>query len=217
MVWASNLVANLKAKNVKIETMKITILITVLLAINAIGQIKQEKVPGLNIITSDTISIKKTDFQIIYANKYKYTNKKKPAYFLNEKLVSQNFVLNLEPNDIIECKVDKEEIEIEGVKYYGQIRIRTKDTNYEPKLISLNNLKIKHIDLKEGPTIFQIDNLIINEDYDKYFVDENRILRIVVDEFDNSNEKLKFNIVKIYTKSEENIKASKKVILRGEG
>lgn len=203
-------------KKRKIETMKITIITTLLLTINAIGQIEPQKVVGLNIETSNKISDKNTAIQVIYTKKNNHLNKKKPAYFLNEKLISENVVYFLDPKDITECKVDKNDIVIENVKYNGQIKIKTKDNNYQPKLISLNDLKIKYIDQNGNSTVFQIDNLIINDDYEKYLVDENHILRIVVDEFENSNEKLKFNIIKIYTRSEENIKASKQILIRGE-
>ena len=196
--------------------MKITIITTLLLTINAIGQIEPQKVVGLNIETSNKISDKNTAIQVIYTKKNNHLNKKKPAYFLNEKLISENVVYFLDPKDITECKVDKNDIVIENVKYNGQIKIKTKDNNYQPKLISLNDLKIKYIDQNGNSTVFQIDNLIINDDYEKYLVDENHILRIVVDEFENSNEKLKFNIIKIYTRSEENIKASKQILIRGE-
>jgi len=195
--------------------MKITIIITVLLTIKAIGQIKPENITGLNIETSNNISEKNTDIQVIYAKKSKYLNNKKSAYFLNGKLVSEEFFSNLKSQDIIDLKVDKSDIEIENVKYYAQIKITTKDNYYAPKLISLNDLKVKYIDVKEKSTVFQIDNQIINGDYEKYLVDENHILRIVVDVFENANENVKFNIVKIFTKSKENIEASKRVIIRG--
>ena len=74
---------------------------------------------------------------------------------------------------------------------------------------------MKYTSIKENSTIFKIDNEIINADYDNYVIDENYILKINVEKFENSEEKLKFNIVNLITKTEENIKKSKEIIIRG--
>ena len=55
----------------------------------------------------------------------------------------------------------------------------------------------------------------MNVDYDKYLVDENYILSIVVEKFENQNEKLNLNFIKLVTKSEENMKKSKEIRIRG--
>ena len=82
-------------------------------------------------------------------------------------------------------------------------------------LISLNDLKSKYTNLKNTPTIFMIDNEIINGDYDKYIVDENYLLRISIETIENRKEKLHFNLIQILTKTEENIRKSKEIIIRG--
>jgi hypothetical protein len=60
-----------------------------------------------------------------------------------------------------------------------------------------------------------IDNEIINGDYDKCIVDENYLLRISIEKVENRKEKLHFNLIQILTKSEENIKKSKEIRIRG--
>jgi hypothetical protein len=60
-----------------------------------------------------------------------------------------------------------------------------------------------------------IDGNVINADYDKYMVDENYILQIIVDEVKNEKEKIDFELIKLLTRSEPNIKKSKEIRIRG--
>jgi len=56
---------------------------------------------------------------------------------------------------------------------------------------------------------------VIDGDYDKYIVDENYILQINVEKVENKAENLEFYLVKLLTRTEENIKEFKKIYLRG--
>ena len=51
--------------------------------------------------------------------------------------------------------------------------------------------------------------------YDNFIVDEKYILKIIVENYENKEEKLKVCFVNLITKSEENIKKSKEILLRG--
>lgn len=73
----------------------------------------------------------------------------------------------------------------------------------------MNNLKLKYTNVKDNSTIFKIDDEIINADYENYLVDEKYILRIIVEKFENKN------IINLTTKTPENIKKSKEIIIRG--
>ena len=185
---------------------------SILLSINSFGQIKTEKVNGLKITNQITVSENDTIIKVVYKNEIK--NDKKPAYFINGKLANESIIRCINPNEIETVNVEKENIEIENVKYYGKLYIVTKST-YKPKFISLNNLKLKYTNIKENSIIVQIDDEIMNVDYDKYLVDENYILSIVVEKFENQNEKLNLNFIKLVTKSEENMKKSKEIRIRG--
>ena len=193
--------------------MKKTLLIAILfIAINCFGQVKSEKVNGLKITNAEISVEKDTIIKVVYKNQIE--NNKKPAYFINEKLVNESILKTLNPNEIASVKVEKNEIEINNVKYYGKLIIETK-SNYNPKLISLNNLKAKYTNLKENPIIFKIDNEIVNANYDNFMVDEKFILKIIVENYQNKEEKLNLSFVNLITKSEENIKKSKEIIIRG--
>jgi hypothetical protein len=60
-----------------------------------------------------------------------------------------------------------------------------------------------------------IDGDIVNADYDNYVIDENNLLTIIVDKFQNAKESIDFGLIKLLTKSEENIKKRGQIILRG--
>ena len=187
-------------------------IVSILLSINSFGQIKTEKVNGLKITNQVTVFDNDTIIKVIYKNEIK--NDKKPAYFINGKLANESILRSINPNEIETVNVEKENIEIENVKYYGKLYIVTKST-YKPKFISLNNLKFKYTNIKDNSTIFKIDDELINADYENNLVDENYILKIIVEKFENKNEKLNINFINLITKSEENIKKSKEIIIRG--
>ena len=191
---------------------KILFIATMLLSINSFGQKLTGKVPGLRITNQEIASENDTIINIVY--KTAIENNKKPAYFINGILINEGILRTINPNDIATVNVEKENIEIENVKYYGKLYIVTKST-YKPKFISLNNLKLKYTNLKDNSTIFQIDNEIINANYESYLVDENYILKIIVEKFENKKEKLNVNFIRLITKTEENIKKSKEIIIRG--
>jgi hypothetical protein len=100
--------------------------------------------------------------------------------------------------------------------YYGQIHITTKNS-YNPKIISLTELKEKYTNLKSEPTIFIIDGEIITSDYDEYVVDENLLWRIYIDKVENEKENIDLKFIKLLTKSEENLKKPAEIRIRGTG
>ena len=185
---------------------------TLFIAINCFGQVKSEKVNGLKIINTEISSENDTIINVVY--KKKKENNKNPAYFINGKLINESVLKILNPNEIASVKVEKNDIEIDNVKYYGKILIETK-SNYNPKFISLNNLKAKYTNLKKNSTIFKIDNEIVNANYDSFIVDEKFILKIVIENYENKEDKLNVYFVNLITKSEENIKKSKEILIRG--
>jgi hypothetical protein len=185
---------------------------TLLLVTNTFGQKLTGKVTGLTVKNHEIVSENATIIKVIYKNEIE--DKKKPAYFINGKLTNESVLKTINPNEIETLTVEKENIEIENVKYYGKLYIVTKLT-YQPKFISLNNLKLKYTNVKDNSTIFKIDDEIINADYENYLVDEKYILRIIVEKFENKNENLNVNIINLTTKTPKNIKKSKEIIIRG--
>jgi hypothetical protein len=150
--------------------------------------------------------------KVVYADKESQVNK--PAYFLNGKLVSETLLTSINPDQIETINVVKDKIQIDNIIYYGQIHIKTK-SSYTPVLISLTDLKNKYTNMKDKPVVFMIDGGIINADYDRYIVDENNLLTIIVDKIENTKEKIDLGLIKLLTKSDVNIKKSKEIRIRG--
>jgi hypothetical protein len=176
--------------------------------INAFGQITPVKVP---LVSRNTQPKSLNDNKVSYVGS---NNSESPACYLNGQLLSETILKTLNPEEIESIHVSHQETVVDSQKYHGQIFIVTK-REYVPNLISLNGLKSKYIYLKNEPTIFMINDEIIKEDYDKCKVDENYLLNISIQKIDIDKEKLHFNFIKILTKTEENIKKSKEIYIRG--
>lgn len=103
------------------------------------GQTPPNKTSGL-IINSGKGLQRDTSLKVVYANKE--SNIKKPAYFLNDKLVSETLMGTLNPELIDNINVVNVNIQIDSIQYFGQIHIKTKSC-YNPKLISEHSNKSK--------------------------------------------------------------------------
>lgn len=110
--------------------------------------------------------------------------------------------------------VENKEIKLNGITYYGKISIKTK-AGYEPQFISLNNIKLQHTLIRNEPVLFMIDDEFVKEDYDQYLVDLKYILKIIIDKIDLPDNKHPVNVIRLLTRSEENIRKSKEIHLRG--
>lgn len=143
-------------------------------------------------------------------------NDKEPAYFINGKFVG-NLTFTLDPNMIENFNVVKNDTFLNNRKYYGEVYIKTKsEFKLKLKLISLTSLKDKYTNLGNRPVVFMINGNIINSDYDKYFIDENYLLQIIVDKIKNEKENIDLSLIKLLTKNEEkNIKQSEEIRIRG--
>jgi len=195
--------------NYKIGCMKqFLFLTTIFLTTTTFGQITDNKA---SYVTGDTENSRETDttFRVIYADKDKLNQR--PAYFINGQFVMNQ---NINPNNIANIEIHKADTLIDNKLFHGQIYIKTKE-GYTPKLISLTELKNKYTNLEGKSVIFMIDNDIVNEDYDKYMVDENHLLTIIVDKIQNTKERVDLGLIKLLTKTEDNIKDRNRIIIRG--
>lgn len=160
------------------------------------------KMPNL---ANDTIP------QVFYIDQNK--SNRDAAIVINGTLANQAVMETLESKMIDSVQVDKKEFEIDGKKYYGKIRIQMKP-GYRPNYITLNALREKYLNKDQRPAIFFIDEKLVTGNYNDFLVDEKYILKIVVEPIENSEEKLGLNVVRLVTKTEENIRKSKQIILR---
>jgi len=185
------------------------------LSLSANGQIKciEGKPAEVSVNTTKPKKVKKEKYpKVIYIDVNARDNQ--PAYYLNGKLSNMTILNTIEPDLVKSIDVVKEKKEINGRSYYGQIYIKM-ERDYKPKLISLTDLKLKYTSLKIEPSIFVIDNVIINNNYDEYKVDEKCVLKIEVETFDNQEENLKFNIIRLMTRRSGQINKSNEIRIRG--
>ena len=133
----------------------------------------------------------------------------KIAYFLNGHfMVTEPSLVNLSLVENIHGV--SSDTTINNVIYNYQFFLTTKSYYYyNPKPISLTDLKNRFTNLKDKPVIFMYDGEILKCDYDNFMVDENNLLTIIVDKYQNSKESLDLGLIKLLTKSEENIKQRK--------
>jgi TonB family protein len=146
--------------------------------------------------------------------KVKYISKdvdKRPIYFINGKIQTYQTIIPIDPAIIDNVRVEKEELEIEGKKYYGQIFINLKN-EFNFRLISLVDLAKKHTNIENGLTVFMIDDELIKGDYEQYLVDVKYLLQIIVDTTNREGQSI--NVVRLLTKTKENIVNSKKTRIR---
>lgn len=155
---------------------------------------------------------KDSTVRVIYANNLH--KGQEPAWYINGKFIGGGGLATLSPDMIDNINILKDDVQIDNIKYHGQIHIQTK-SSYDPKLITLTELKDKYTNLKDKSVVFMIDGKIIHADYTRYVVDENYLLQIVVDKINNPKENIDLGLINILTKTEENIKRSKQIILRG--
>jgi len=156
----------------------------VLLSSSLIGQLNQDTLDEVNISElykwgeiGKKIKYSEDDTIPILVDLNNTRNEYSPQFYLNENMIDGHILQTLDSKKIDEVIVEKDEINSSGIVY-----IKTK-RNYEPKFISLNELKLKYIDIPiNTSTLFMLNGNVINRDFDEFFVDENYILKI---EFQN--------------------------------
>jgi hypothetical protein len=133
---------------------------------------------------------------------------------------------SIDPEQIEKINIEKGtggSVLIEGVKYRGRINITLKpdyaglemEPDFSPQYITLQELVKKYVELDNSPFVFQIDDTVISKDFTTYKVDENFILKIIQNKIKTSDESVEINLIKIITKTSENIKKANTIMIRG--
>ncbi|MFK7060577.1 hypothetical protein V3Q90_10650 [Flavobacterium oreochromis] len=137
---------------------------------------------------------------------------KKCAVFINGEQRSFIELQSINQKLIGSYIVEKKSIKIKSKEYQEQLYIVTKD-NYQPKRISLKEIRKKNVKMQNLPCVYFVDGSLVNIDEENIFLDENNILEICCHLF-NAKENLKLNIIEIFTKSDKNIEAANTMIIR---
>jgi len=137
-----------------------------------------------------------------------------PAYFIDGKHFDEYSIKTINSQLIDSIHIVNNEITIKDKKYYGQVHIKMKQ-DYKPEFISLTDLEAKYLKQSNNPSIFMIDNDIVKSDYNNILVDEKYILKMEIQQIDNEKEHLNVNIIRLITKTKENIGKANEIRIRG--
>ncbi len=186
----------------------IFILIILLVTFNSFSQ---------NIIgkksTEKPIYSENSEIKVFY-NKFQ-SNEYSAGVFVNGIFAGEQSVLSTFNSDKIESlNIEKVNFEKDEKKYYGKILVKMKN-DYIPKFVTLKAFIEKHMELDKSPIVFQIDENIISQDYKEYLVDENFILKIIQTKIKTTERETEINLIKLITRTPENIKKANQIIIRG--
>ncbi|MDN3494257.1 hypothetical protein [Winogradskyella bathintestinalis] len=156
-----------------------------------------------------------SEIKVIYKDSLNtFHSKNKPVgIFVNGIFLNENLISTINPDKIENLTVEKESFEKNGKEYFGKILIELK-SDYKPKFISLKELTSKYLNLDTNPIIFQIDENVINQDYNEYSVDESFILKIELNKIKTSKKDTEINLIKLITKTPENIKKANEIRIK---
>ena len=157
-----------------------------------------------------------SEIKVIYNDSLKtlHSKNKPVGIFVNGVFLNENIISAINPNKIETMKVEKDSFEKNGKEYFGKIIIELK-SDYKPNFISLKELASKYLTLDTNPIIFQIDENVINQDYNEYSVDESFILKIELNKIKTSKKGTEINLVKLIMKTPENIKKANEIRIKG--
>jgi hypothetical protein len=141
-----------------------------------------------------------------------------PAMFIDSVLVGTISMEYIDPNDIESINVIKKNTTINGVLYYGQIYITSKNPK-KYDFISLDQVKSEFTKIKSKNVIYMINGALIKTNTETLKLDRNYILSVEVtnsDEFFNLRKSdIQFGIINILGKTKENLDNKNKILLRG--
>ncbi|MEM5565856.1 hypothetical protein WNY78_12105 [Psychroserpens sp. AS72] len=174
--------------------------------------------------TDDKLKLVYTEKRVMYSDSsqlkvYDNTSKSviedpKVAFYINGDFISNASILKtINPKKIQSLSVEKDSITINDDLYIGKIFINLVD-GYQPKLISLKDFIATHLELNDLPQIFQLDETILNVNSDDFLIDEHFIMVVSVEEIKTSEENVSVNLIRLITRTEENIKKGNTVIIK---
>lgn len=171
----------------------IKVLVLSLIATNALGQ-----APGEKALLSVPKKDPDTTLKVVYANEKIHPGKKPPAYFINGGLVDETTFKTFDFKNVDSLQVLSTNSQSDSNKYYGEMHIKTKGA-YNPHLISLTALREKYTNVKNRNVLFMLNGVFINEYFDQSMVDEDYILRIIVEPAKNLKENISLFVINLVT------------------
>lgn len=156
-----------------------------------------------------------SELKVIYKDSLnEFQPNKKPAIFIDGIFTKDESILRtIDMKKIESFEIKKENYVNNGVEFFGKILIKT-DSSYNPKFMTLKAFSEKHIKLNTNPVLFQIDEYFVNASFDAYFIDENYILKIIIDTIKTTDKSIEINLVKLITRTPKNIEKANQIIIK---
>lgn len=155
-------------------------------------------------------SVSDTIPKVIYS--LEETNKK-PLVVLNGKYMSSESLSTLDPDLIDSISVDKQTTQIGNNEYYGKIYVKLKP-ECKLKLISVNDFMAKYTRLKPEECILSLDEHITLADRELVFVDESKIMQILVTKLSGLALPQDLYFVKLVIRAPEKVKNANVIMIR---
>lgn len=173
----------------------------IFVAFQGMGQIPE--IPMLKSKAAEAPDLKsKSGITVVYPQKMLHDHSK-AKFRLNGQPVDQSVLRTLNHEGV--NQVDKRD---------DIVYISTKEA-YVPAVITLNALLEKHTSLGKKPALFMIDQELIKEYYEQYVVDENAILKIVVEDIAPVSPDQSMYLVHITTKYQRPARGNSGIRIRG--
>lgn len=184
--------------------------IIILQVFNLFSQnIQQKRINNKPIYSGDS------EIRIINNTKSIYQNQSSIGIFVNGNFIGNQSSLDFINSDKIETlKVEKKKFEKNGTTYDGKILVEMK-SDYKPNFITLKSLTEKHLTLDKNPTLYQINEKVLESNKTEFLIDENFILKIIPTKIKTSNNKIEINLIQIITKTGDNIKKANEIRIKG--
>ncbi len=179
----------------------LTSCIFLLLVSTAFGQVSKASFPDstVSVLLDSTIKV-----SVIKEAK------SSPAFFLNGKFTYSGTMEFLDFEMIKTLNIVKESFEYKGVIYDRKVLVETKE-DYKPVLMSLRKIVKKYVKVEVGKTLFMLNEKVLDVDLDEAMVDKKYVFKIEIQQLVHQD----LSVVKILTKTKENIEKSKIVRIRG--
>jgi hypothetical protein len=167
---------------------------------------------SLNIVAQNSgNSFTRDSIIVTYSKNQKVLNA--PALYLNDKLVTVNFLDGISPDLIEHINTVKGNFTIDGIEYSGKLYVKTKES-YNLNIVSLQEIEQQYVNFQDQYVVFQIDGKIVTVEKSKSFVDKNFILQIDVTETEIKQHGKNLVVINVILKTKENLE--KNIILRGD-
>ncbi|MCF2874764.1 MULTISPECIES: hypothetical protein [unclassified Tenacibaculum] len=185
-------------------------LIIILQAFNLCSQnMQQKRINNKPIYSGDS------EIRVINNTKSIYQNQSPIGIFVNGNFIGNQSSLDfINSNKIETLKVEKKSFEKNGTTYNGKILLEMK-SGYKSNFITLKSLTEKHLTLDKNPTLYQINEKVLESNKTEFLIDENFILKIIPTKIKTSNNKIEINLIQIITKTADNIKKANEIRIKG--